>query len=200
MKLLKKVSAVEVKRCFVMTYYMRKFGIAGKHDTKIPTREKYLTALKKSKNAVNNLNEKQLDKILSEHRQKRLVLYNAVSWHVGEVSTKEVGVWTGAGGLPLSWTNGTLFATAEKVKTGLDKNSKKIRKRAKRAIPAIIVLKDIIKKEKYMFPIVFEGGISAKRRTGPLKESASIDDGNMRAIAFVISGDKKFKAYVGVRL
>lgn len=200
MKLLKKVSRIEVKRCFVMTHYMKKFGVARKRDSKLPSRNQYLDAIKKSKKSVNSLNEKQLDKIIAGEYKKRLRAYNAVEWYRGEVSIKEVGVWKGAGGLPVSWTNGSLFDTAKRVKEGLNKNSKEIRKRAKKAIPSILEFANILKKEKYLSPIIFENGVGTNGRKRLAKQRGEIDDGCMRSIAFAISGDKKIKAYIGVAL
>ena len=180
-----------------MTHFMRKFGIARKSDLIPPTRKKYLTVLKKSKHAVENLNESQLNKIVGEYK-KRLRAYNAVQWYIGEVGIKETGVWKGAGGLPISWTRGSLFDTARKVKKALQKDSEEIQRRSKRAIPAIIKLKSIMKKEKYLFPIVFENGLGTNIRKGLPKKKVNIDDGSMRAIAFAVSGDKKIKAYIGM--
>ena len=197
MKLIKKVNALEVKRCFAITHFMRKFGIARKSDLVPPTRKKYLTVLKKSKHAVENLNESQLNKIVGEYK-KRLHAYNAVQWHIGEVGIKETGVWKGAGGLPISWTKDSLFDTAKKVKEALQKDSEEIQRRSKRAIPAIIKFKSIMKKEKYLFPIVFESGVGTNIRRGLPKNKLNIDDGSMRGIAYTISGDKKIKAYIGV--
>ena len=81
----------------------------------------------------------------------------------------------------------------------MQEDSVEIQRRSKRAIPVILRLKSIIKKEKYLFPIVYERGIGASIRRGLPKMKINIDDGSMRSIAFAISGDKKIKAYIGVR-
>jgi len=199
MKLLKKVDTLEVKRCFVMTHFLRKFGVAGVRSTNIPTREKYLQALQKAKHTISQLSEKQLDKVVGVYK-KRLRAYNKAEWYIGEVGVKEVGVWRGAGGLPMSWTHSSLFETAKKVKEGLKTETKEIKKRSRVAIPAILTFKTIIKKEKYLLPIIFSGGTGTNgRRKQVAKQKFDIDDGNMRAVAFAISGDKKIKAYIGIK-
>ena len=55
----------------------------------------------------------------------------------------------------------------------------------------------IIKKEKYLLPILLPAGIIAKPRKGMQKTKFYIDDGNMRALAFTSTGDKKIKAFIG---
>lgn len=198
MKLLKKVGRLEVKRCFAITHSLRKLGVAKEKSTYIPTREKYLQTLKKAKQVVDHLTEKQLDKIVGVYK-KRLRLYDAVEWYIGEVKVKEVGVWRGAGGLPISWTQGSLLDTAKEVKEGLKTQTKEIKKRSRVAIPAILGFKTIIKKEKHLFPIIFQQGINLKIRKGMSKQEFEVDDGSMRAIAFTISGDKKIQAYIGLK-
>ena len=196
MKLLRRVSRLDVKRCFVMTPFMRKFGIAGRYDTKPPTRTKYLAALKKAKRAVMKLTEKQLDRHI-EH-PKRLRSYNKARWFTAVLTPRELGVWKKAGGLPLPWTRRSLAETAKRVAAGLRINDTKIQKRAKRAIPAIIQLQHIIKKEPYLFPIVFESGFGTNGRKGLPKMKADIDDGCMRSIALAIGGAKKLSVYIGL--
>jgi hypothetical protein len=186
MKLLKKVDRLEIKRCFVMTHFIRKFGVAKKNSPDIPSQQKYLVALEKSKKSINKLSEKQLDRIIGKYK-KRLRAYNKMQWYVGEVSTKDVGAWRGAGGLPISWTHDSLFHTAQKVRKALKDGDKKIK------------LKNVIKKDEYLFPVMFEGDTGTRgRRKSVAKQKWDLDDGNMRAIAFAVSGDKKLKGYVGV--
>lgn len=180
-----------------MTHFLRKYGIAGKRDRKIPSLEKYLKAQSKAHKAVKGLSEKQLDKIIGKW-EKRLRAYNKVEWYTGEFSTNEVGVWKRAGNLPSSWTNNSLAHTAKMVRGAMHTNHKKLKKRAGRVIPIIMGLKDVIKKDKYSMPIVIERKSSPVNRRWLKKMSWDLDDGNMRSIAFAVSGDKKFKAYVGI--
>ncbi|HEY4482896.1 MAG TPA: hypothetical protein VI953_01850 [Candidatus Paceibacterota bacterium] len=199
MKLIKKISRLEVKRCFAITPYIRKYGIASVRSNKIPSRAKYLVGLNKAKRDVLKTSEAKLDRTRGlATSKKRLHAYNTLDWYIGTVSTKEVGAWKRAGGLPFDWTRGSLARTAKLVEVGLREGSKKIRKRSKRAIPGIIAFKDIIKKDKYLLPILFKSGLGTNGRKGLPKMKADIDDGNMRAIALTISGAKTLKAYIGM--
>lgn len=199
MKLIKPVHRIDIKRSFLMTPFMRKFGVAGKHAIKLPSRAEYLAALKKAKRAVLRLNETRLDQLIGNGSlTKRLRGYNKARWFLGKVSVNEVGVWKGAGGLPVAWTRGSLFQTAMKVKKALRQDSTAVRERAKRAIPAILQFKNVMQKEKYLLPIVFEAGFGTNGRKGLLKMKGDIDDGCMRAIALTIGGAKRLPAYIGL--
>jgi hypothetical protein len=195
MKLLKRISRLRVKRSFIVTPYLRKFGVAAKRAAPLPTPAQYLRAITKAKRIVRRLGEKQVDRMIDY--RKRREAYNGAEWFLGFVSPNEVGVWKGAGGLPVSWTRGSLLQTARRVKTALEKNSRLIKKRAKRAIPAILAFRKILQKEKYVLPIIFKSGFGTNGRKGLQKMSGDIDDGCMRSIAFTIAGDKKFLAYIG---
>lgn len=120
MKLIKKVSRVEVKRAFVKTYLLRKFGIARKNKKVIPYETAYLIANKKANTILKKMSEKELDKYIGKWK-KRLNAYEKADWYIGEVSTTEVGVWRKAGGLPHAWTNHSLAYTAKMVKNALKK-------------------------------------------------------------------------------
>ena len=197
MKLLKKVNRVDVKRCFAITHFMRKFGVGGKSGKRLVARDRYLLTLHKSKQALRTLSKIKLDKIVGAWK-KRLHAYDGVDWYLGNVLTKEVGVWKGAGGLPTAWTRGSLSFTATKVRIALRNGGRGMRKRSKRAIPSIIELQDIIKSDKYLLPIIFQSGAGTNGRRGLLKMKGDIDDGCMRSIAFAVTGDKNIKAYIGV--
>ncbi len=193
MKTIRPADRIDVKRSFVITPFLRRIGIAGRYHTKPPTRVQYLAALKKANRAVEKLSEKQLDRRIDY--PKRLRSYNKAEWFLAVTSPSELGVWKGAGGLPLAWTRGSLAQAAKKFKAALDKDSKEIRKRSKRAVPAILQFKSIMKKEKYLLPIVFKSGFGTNGRKGLPKMKGDIDDGCMRCIAFAIGGDK---IYYGV--
>jgi len=104
--------------------------------------------------------------------------------------------------LPLGWTNGSLFETAEKVKIALDKKSKILKRRAKHSIPNILKIKDhLLQKEKYLFPIVFKTDIGTQgRKRLKRKMKGDIDDGCMRSIALAISGKNPITVYFGLPL
>jgi len=197
MRLLRKVKPIDAKRAFTKTHLLRKFGIAGKRDVTIPTKTRYLKAQSKVNNVFKKLNEKQLDRYISS--KKRLTAYNSVDWCIGEVEVKKIGVWKKAGGLPKEWTDNSLAYTARLVKKGLENKDKRIRKRSRRVLPIIMLFEKIIKRDKYSLPVIFQRKVSPVKRRGLKKMPFEIDDGNMRAIAFAMKGDKKIKAYVGVK-
>ena len=201
MKLIRKVKAIDARRAFVKTHLLRKFGIAEKHDKTIPTKARYLKVQNKVKEAFKKLSEKQLDKYFMARRSrgKRLPAYNSVDWYIGEIEIKKIGVWKKAGGLPKEWTDNSLAYTAKMVRKGLGNGDKSIRKRSRRVLPAIMAVENIIKKDKYSLPIIFQREVSPVKRKGLKKMAFEIDDGNMRCIAFAMNGDRKIKAYVGVQ-
>ncbi len=49
---------------------------------------------------ASKLNEKQLDRIIVNEFRKRAEAYNNSEWYLARASTKELGVWRRAGGLP----------------------------------------------------------------------------------------------------
>ena len=66
----------------------------------------------------------------------------------------------------------------------------------RRAISQIVKQKSILLNEKYLYPIILPPASTTGRMKLP-KMKGDIDDGNMRAIAFAVSGTKYFRAYVG---
>jgi hypothetical protein len=111
----------------------------------------------------------------------------------------EIGVWKKAGDLPLSWTNGSLKNTADKVRDALKENKKMLKKRARRAIRNMLETNiGILQSEKYLLPIIFKGGTGTCGRRG-LKRvmRGDIDDGCMRSIALAVHGAKAIRAYIG---
>lgn len=198
MRKIKKVNVLEIKRCFVISQLIRKQK-SKKRYLGILTQEEFLKKLKNAKEKGLNYREKKLDKIISDEFKKRLKAYNSCDWYLGEVTINELGVWKRAGGLPLSWTNGSLKETAQKVKNSLNKNPKLLAKRARRAIPNILKMNvNNLQKEKYLFPIVFKGGTGTKGRRNLKRQTKyDIDDGCMRSISLAVSGVKTIKAYIG---
>lgn len=197
MKLLRKVKPIDAKRAFINTHLLRKFGIARKRDVKAPTVSRYLKAQSKVSDVFKKMNEKQLDRYIRS--KKRLTAYNSVDWYIGEVEVQKIGVWQKAGGLPKEWTDNSLAHTAELVKKGLESKDRRIRKRSRRVLPIIMLFEKMIKTDKYSLPIIFQRKVSPVKRRGLKKMPFEIDDGNMRAIAFAMNGDKKIKAYIGVK-
>ncbi len=199
MKLLKKIKAIEVKRTFVLSDFMSSKKDKRKRSNFIPEKV-FQKKLRGSLKKTLALKESRLDKIIKDGWKKRLVAYNNTDWYLGEVNTNEVGVWKRAGGLPLSWTNSSLAETAMKVKYALDHDPKLLKKRSRYTIPNMIKTGvNIIKKEKYLLPIIFKNGSGTNGRRGLKKRMmGDIDDGCMRSIAFAVSGDMKFKAYIGM--
>ena len=196
MKILKKIKRIEVKRAFVASQHIRKFRLRKRRYLPKLNRGEFQKRLLRAKIYVQKLSEKQLDNIIAKEYKKRLRAYNSVDWHLGLVSIKEVGVWKKAGGLPLAWTKNSLAETAEKVAKSLKKNDEKIARRAKRAIPRILNVLDLIEKEKYLYPIILPGGTMGRKKLKKMK--GDIDDGCMRAIAIVFTGKKNLRTYIGI--
>lgn len=201
MKLLKKVSTLEVKQCFVLSQRftskkMRKKGIKV-HD---PNEKNLINHLSQVRKDVLKLKEKSLDHIIGRESKKRLQVYNNLDWYVGEVSTSEVKVWKNTGGLYASWTQRqSLKYTAEKLAQELQKEKSKIRRRrVMQVVPQIMKVKKIIQKEKYLLPVVVPNKTYAKYSGGFRTIPGILDDGCMRSLAYAVSGDKKIKVYIGI--
>lgn len=202
MELLKKVSRKEIKRCFVLSQrftskQMRKDAVK-KHMIK-PSQEAITENIKIQIVNVMKMSEEQLDHIITTEYKKRLKAYDVVEWYLGVVDVSEVGVWRGAGGLPKSWTRGSVKETAQKLFEEMNKkNFQHSRVRAARVVPKIIEIKSILKKQKYLLPIILSSGTIKGARKGMKKMKGDIDDGCMRSLAFAGTGDEKIKAYIGI--
>lgn len=198
MRILHKVHPTEVKRAFVISQKMRFSRKKGKKYLPKLAKTEFLKKLKQAKTTAKKLNEKQLDKIITDEYPKRADAYNNTNWHRAVVSTSEVGVWRRAGGLPAQWTCCSLSQTSRKVKNGSRQQSKLIRARAKRIIPRIMEFIDIIRREKYLSPVVFVSGTGTRgRRWCKTRVKGDIDDGCMRAIALAVSGHTTLSVYFG---
>jgi len=198
MKILKKVGVREVKRTFVISNNIRIQKNGRRYLGKI-SKEEFLKKFQQSKRKGVRMTDKQLDRQVSRSWLRRLRAYDSSNWYIGEVKTSEVGVWKKAGDLPLSWTNGSLKKTADKVREALEKDSKKFVRRARRAVSNMLVTNvDLLQSEKYLLPIIFKGGTGTLGRRG-LKRGmkGDIDDGSMRSIALAVHGARTIRAYIG---
>ena len=202
MKLLKKVSRLEVKRCFVLSQRftskkMRKDEIK-KHIIK-PDKLTFSKNLALNKKVVLKMKETELDRIIAAEYKKRLKAYDEVEWFIGYVDLFEAGLWKGAGGIPKAWSAGSLRDSAHMLKLEFGKTgSKYSRIRAMKTVPEIIKFKTVIQKEKYLLPIMLPGGMIPVCRKGMHPMSLDIDDGCMRSLTFAVNGDSRIKAYVGI--
>jgi hypothetical protein len=147
------------------------------------------------------MQERALDKIIGGEYEKRLVSYNSCDWHLAMVNTKEVGVWTRAGELPLRWTNGSLAETGIKVSRALSRRHgfRHPHIRAAHAIPGILKTSvGVIQDEKYLLPIVFAGNTGTRGRSRLKRQmKGDIDDGCMRSVALAVSGRHEIQVYFG---
>lgn len=211
MKLIKKVATIEAKRAFILPQMIRKQKIRkplmgltylknNKRLLEPISLQEFEERLKIAKAKILTLPEYELDKFISYEYKKRLIAYNNCDWYIGEVTPEEVGVWRRASGLPLEWTNGSLKETTQKIKKALDNNSKRITKRAKNAISNMLKTNmDKLQNEKYLYPIIFEGGTGTKGRKRLKRQmKGDIDDGCLRSIALTIAGAEKIKVYIGM--
>ncbi|MFA5841138.1 MAG: hypothetical protein WC847_02620 [Candidatus Paceibacterota bacterium] len=198
MKIIKPIKGIVVKRAFVVSDFISAKNNRRKYLTLVPENI-FLKKLKTAKKNALKLKESQLDRIIMNEYKKRLTAYDNSTWYLGEVKTSEVGVWKKAGGLPLSWTNGSLAETAKKVKHALANNPKLIKKRARYSIPNMLKTNiHLLQQEKYLLPIIFKGGTGTKGRKRLKKHmKGDIDDGCMRSIALAIKGKRTLKAYIG---
>ena len=198
MKRIKRVKAIEVKRTYLIADAIRRSEQKKDFLGKIDLRE-FHTKLHRAKKKILALPEKKLDAMIAKTYVKRLIAFDTAHWYVGTFSPSEVGVWRRAGALPLEWTNDSLKETAKHVTKAIARNSKRLRGRAKSVIPNLLRTNiDIIQDEKYLLPIVFQGGTGTNgRRRLKKKMKGDIDDGCMRSIALTVHGAKNIKGYLG---
>lgn len=195
MEIAARVDTIEVKRAFVVSQYFRKYGLGKKRYLPQLSPEKFRERLVSIKRLVLGFPENKLDEIIAKEYKKRLRVYNKIKWHIGTISPDEVGVWKRAGGLPLSWTEGSLADTAKNVAQALKNKDSNIARRAKRALPRMTKHLEQIEKEKYFYPIVVPGGMMGRK--GLRKMKGDIDDGCMRSLALICNGRKGIKAFIG---
>lgn len=198
MKLIKPVGKTEVKRAFVVAQYIRKRGV--KRYLGALSEKEFERKLAAAKKYAKGLDGAKLDRAIGKEDIVRRDNYNAVRWYLGTVRTSEVGVWSGAGGLPSAWTKGSLEDTGKKVAHALKTGSKLLKSRVKRAIPGILKTSvRSVQDENYLLPIVLPGGFRASCRRGSKVFKGDIDDGCMRSIALAVNGERTIRAYIGIR-
>lgn len=198
MKLISRVPAVQVKRAFVAAQLARRKG-NKKLYLPMLSRKDFSRKFNKAKVRAKKMTDAELDRFIGKEFIPRRNAYRSVRWYVGIVNINEAGVWKGAGGLPLAWTRGSLGSTAKYVRQALKRNSKLLKKRARRSIPRILSTSvDAVQSDKYLLPIVLPPGTIKSCRRGMQKLKGDIDDGCMRSIALAVSGKKSIKAYIGV--
>lgn len=200
MKIIKRVSVLEIKRCFVVSNLLARRTHRGHMKTAEAT-DHYLDRLEIVHKKVVQMKESQLDHVIEKEWKKRLDAYNHSRWSLVEISIKEIGVWNRAGELPLRWTNRSLEETAIKVKRALNRKNgfKHKHIRAAHAIRGILKTSvEVIQNEKYLLPIIFscDTGTGGRKRL-KTKMRGDIDDGCMRSIALAVNGSKKILAYFG---
>lgn len=199
MKLIRKVHPKEVKRSYVIAQ-LAKDGFGHTKDRTRLSRAEQQKRFVSAKRKGVGLTLAQLDAIMGKEWQgKRLVAYDSCDWYIGTVHPSEVGVWNRAGGLPVRWTNGSLKETAEKVKRGLAAG-KLTHTRAGKVVSNMLKINvDNLQKEKYLYPIIFEGNTGTRgRRSLKRQMKGDIEDGCMRSIALTINGAKTITAYIGI--
>lgn len=203
MQLIKEVKSIEPKRAFVFSQIftsknMRKKSV--KENLVKVNKETFEDDLLIMKKKMQKFSEKKLDKIIGAENKKRLNVYNRIQWYVGVVNVDEIGMWRAAGGIPESWTKRILEETAGRVQRELIKKDSKFKRvRAIKVVPKMIKSKNILKKEEYLNPIILPNEEIPSFHRGMSKADYLLDDGNMRALAFTISGDKKIKAFIGIK-
>ncbi len=202
MKKQKRVTAEEVKRCFVVSNFIKKPRASKRYLDTLSAKEfdRRLIAAKKK---VRSMSLNSLDAHVGERYAKRLEAYNTSEWYVASASPRELGVWKRAGNLPAAWTRNSLADTARHVAGALEHKvpPSPARSRARHALPSLLaspVLLEKTQKEKYLLPIVFAPGTGTNGRRGLLKYKGDIDDGCMRSIALAVAGKKKLRIYFGI--
>jgi hypothetical protein len=202
-QLIKKISVHEVKKTYVTATFVKEYAPKDAEYMGMVTREEYLKLLVKAKKKVASMSNLAMDQLIMKRfggKRKRLDAYMAMQWYEAKVQTKDVGIWRGAGGLPIAWTEGSLASTARLVKKALGSKDKRIRMRARRALPGIMQHLEVIKNEKYLRPIVFthDTGTRGRKHLPAYKLLGDIDDGCMRSVAMAVSGDKYIQVYFGI--
>jgi hypothetical protein len=196
---MKKVPTIEVKRCFAVSNMVKQPRSGERYLGELTPKE-FAERLGKAKKKVRYLRAPQLDRlIVADRYTKRLRAYDSCDWFQTEISAAHLGVWRGAGGLPIAWTNGSLADTAKYVTKALDSGGRELKKRSRHIIPTLLRGPiSQLQKEKYLLPIVFMGGTGTNGRRNLKRMKGDIDDGCMRSVALAVRGKKKIKVYFGI--
>ena len=202
-QLIKKVSVQEIKKTYVIATLVKEYALKDAEYMGMVTREEYLKLLVKAKKKAVSMSNMAMDRLIIKRyggKRRRLDAFMAMQWYEAIVQTKDVGIWRGAGGLPIAWTEGSLASTARLVKKALKSKDKTIRMRARRALPGIMGHLEVIKNEKYLRPIVFthDTGTRGRKHLPEYKLLGDIDDGCMRSVAMAVGGDPNLHVYFGV--
>jgi hypothetical protein len=166
-------------------------------DSQLATIEKVIKNAKK-------LTEKELLNHLLDGYHARYDNYFNSSWQLLEIPLASCGCWPDVGGLK-GFTTRLLPDTAEKV-SGLLKNPRDI-KYKHRAVLYILEMTKISSLLNEIFPITVMAGGEIRNNKFSRNDKRSycetakydIEDGNHRAIAHWLNGNKTIKAFVGTR-
>lgn len=198
----KKVTALEVIRIYYIGEELlgEVFKISGSQKKK-----KVKALLKKILNKSKKLSKKELLDYHMDGYHLRFDNYLNSKWELKEINLKDCGVWPRMGGLPEEATTGTILDTVEFVKPYLEDKSKLTFKTARILYVEEMMkyVEDIIKEIPI---IVMEEGVirhNKLRNVSRMKKykkcKYDIEDGNHRALALAMLGNKKIKALVGKR-
>lgn len=156
--------------------------------------------LAQTKKSIFHLTEDALDRTIAKEYHKRLKVYDALEWYVGDVDIDEVKVWKGTGGLYATWTERcSLKETAEKLSRELLSGRSRLgRRRAMCVVPEIMQIKEILQNDPCLMPIIVPNGTYGTQRGGIRTIRWFLDDGCMRSLAYAVSGDAKIRAYIGM--
>ena len=158
-------------------------------------------------NKANHLNERELLKYMYSYGYAvKYDNYINSNWVLKEIDLNDCGVWPLMGGLPESFTNGSVVDTANTIKPYLeDKNKLNHSLSRLLYIENLIPYAEIITKH---IPLnVFTGSIIRRNKlmipkyiTDTKDCKYDIEDGNHRAVAMALKGKTKIKAFIGTRI
>ncbi|MBD3300447.1 MAG: hypothetical protein GF347_03790 [Candidatus Moranbacteria bacterium] len=124
------------------------------------------------------------------------------NWRFEKIKLSELGVWPKMSGIPDNFCVGNLCQTAECIKRLLKKKDRKYQKLFEKIDKLLPYVKII---NRYLPLIVIKNGnIRTSRRNFNFfkyhQTLYDIDDGNHKAIALALLGEKSANAYVGERV
>lgn len=162
--------------------------------------------LKEIKSKANKMSARDLLEYNFKNWSQRYDNYMNSHWELKEISLEDCGVWPKMGDLPDKFTHGSVIDTSNAVKDLLE-NRSKIKYKTSR----VLYIEEMMETAKlilmYIPLIVLEDGVirnNKLRKTSDKKLykkcKYDIDDGNHRAVALALTGEKNVLAFVGKRI
>lgn len=219
-KLVKKIENSHIlynRKESILMAVKRNFILSNKFEDTLDSAKKFklnrsilIQAYMKEFEEVSKYTQKELDENIKD--KIRLKRFNLCKWNVERIDANDLGVWPSFGGIDHFTTSGNLLDTKAKIEDLLN-NTHQFTWPIKPNLPQKSIIRFILEKKHadliYRFyPIIVTArGPNTRRVKANMRYQKfgfnykiapfDIEDGNHRAVAFVMFGIRKIKCFVG---